>query len=93
MITSLMAKLEPPNFDQCHNHNYGTIVVITTAQIHSTKPELRFCTGSKSACGVPEIRDMVSAGNKAKRLSSVNHTTKTINHHHHHHHHFKIPLF
>ena len=28
---------------------------------------------------------MVSAGNKAKSLSSVNHTTKTIYHHHHHH--------
>ena len=28
---------------------------------------------------------MVPAGNKAKRLSSVNHTTKTIHHHHHHH--------
>ena len=26
---------------------------------------------------------MVPAGNKAKRLSSVNHTTKTIDHHHH----------
>ena len=25
---------------------------------------------------------MVPAGNKAKRLSSVNHTTKTIHHHH-----------
>ena len=30
---------------------------------------------------------LVSAGNKAKRLSSPNHTTKTIHHHHHHHHH------
>ena len=30
---------------------------------------------------------MVPAGNKAKRLSSVNHTTKTIHHHHHLHHH------
>ena len=30
---------------------------------------------------------MVPAGNKTKRLSSVNHTTKTIHHHHHHHHH------
>ena len=30
---------------------------------------------------------MVPAGNKAKCLSSVNHTTKTIHHHHHHHHH------
>ena len=29
---------------------------------------------------------MVPAGNKAKCLSSVNHTTKTIHHHHHHHH-------
>ena len=26
---------------------------------------------------------MVPAGNKAKHLSSVNHTTKTIQHHHH----------
>ena len=33
---------------------------------------------------------MVPAGNKAKRLSSVNHTTKTILHHHHHHHHHVI---
>ena len=31
---------------------------------------------------------MVPAGNKTKRLSSVNHTTKAINHHHHHHHHY-----
>ena len=29
---------------------------------------------------------MVSAENKAKRLLSVNHTTKTIHHHHHRHH-------
>ena len=27
---------------------------------------------------------MVPAGNKAKRISSVNHTTKTIHHQHHH---------
>ena len=33
------------------------VVVITTAQLHSTKPELRFCAGSKAACGVSEIRD------------------------------------
>ena len=31
------------------------------------------------------ISTVVPAGNKAKRLSSVNHTTKTIHHHHHHH--------
>ena len=30
---------------------------------------------------------MAPAGNKAKRLSSVSYTTKTIHHHHHHHHH------
>ena len=30
---------------------------------------------------------MVPVGNKAKRPSSVNHTTETIHHHHHHHHH------
>ena len=32
-------------------------VVITTAQLHSTKPELRFCAGSNPASGVSEIRD------------------------------------
>ena len=33
------------------------VVVIPTAQLHSTKPKLRFCAGSKPACGVSEIRD------------------------------------
>ena len=33
---------------------------------------------------------MVPAGNKAERLSSVNHTTKTIHRHHHHHHHHQV---
>ena len=33
---------------------------------------------------------MVPAGNKAKHLSSVNHTTKKFHHHHHHHHHHQI---
>ena len=33
------------------------IVVITTAQLHSTKPELRLCAGSNPARGVLEIRD------------------------------------
>ena len=32
-------------------------VVITTAQSHPTKPELRFCAGSNPDCGVLEIRD------------------------------------
>ena len=52
------------------------VVVITAAQLHSTKHELRFCAGSNPACAVSE------AGNMATRLSSVNHTKKTIHHHH-----------
>ena len=32
-----------------------SVVVITTAQLHSTKPELRFCAGSYPARGVLEI--------------------------------------
>ena len=32
-------------------------VVITTSQLHSTKPKLRFCAGSNPARGVSEIRD------------------------------------
>ena len=33
------------------------VVVITTAQLHSTTPELRFCAGSNPARSVSEIRD------------------------------------
>ena len=33
------------------------VVVITTAQLHSTKPELRFYAGVNRACGVSEISD------------------------------------
>ena len=36
---------------------HRSAVVITTAQLHSTKPELRFCAGSNPARGVSEIRD------------------------------------
>ena len=32
-------------------------VVITTSQLHSTKPKFRFCAGSNPARGVSEIRD------------------------------------
>ena len=44
-------------------HHYCTtvwrrgVVVTTTAQLHSTKPELSFCAGSNPARGVLEIRD------------------------------------
>ena len=34
-----------------------SVVVITTAQFHSSKAELRFCAGSNPARGVSEIRD------------------------------------
>ena len=33
------------------------VVVITTAERHSTKPELSFCTGSNPAGSVSDIRD------------------------------------
>ena len=33
------------------------VAVITTAQLHSTKPELRLCAGSNPAPGVSEIRN------------------------------------
>ena len=33
------------------------VAVINTAQLHSTKPELRLCTGSNPARGVSEIHD------------------------------------
>ena len=54
----------------------------------TSKPVLRFYAGSDSACGVSEICNgegsltMVPAGNKTKRLSLLNHTTKTIHHYH-----------
>ena len=35
----------------------ATVNIITTAQFHSSKPELRFCTGSNPARGMSEIRD------------------------------------
>ena len=34
-----------------------------------------------------ESLTVIRGGNKAKRLSPINHSAKTIHHHHHHHHH------
>ena len=34
-----------------------SVAVITIVQLHSTKPELRFCEGSNPARGVSEIGD------------------------------------
>ena len=45
-----------PTADCTHDVRRG-VVVITTAQLHSTKPELRFCAGSNPVHGVSEIRD------------------------------------
>ena len=33
------------------------VVVMNTAQLHLTKPQLRFCAGSNPACGLSEIGD------------------------------------
>ena len=66
-------------------------MIITIAQLHSTKPELRFCAGSDPAHGVSDIDD----GEDLWQLfwleirlnpfiSQPYH--KTIHHHHHHHH-------
>ena len=33
------------------------VVAINIAQLHSTMPRLRYCAGSKTACGVSEIHD------------------------------------
>ena len=33
------------------------VVVFTTAKLHSTTLEVRFCTGSNPADGVSEVRD------------------------------------
>ena len=67
------------------------VVVITTAQLNSTKSELRFCAGSNSARGLSEISDGESLRQWSrleitqKRLSSVNQSAKTVHHLHHYH--------
>ena len=33
------------------------VVVVSTTQLHPTKPELKFCTGLNPTCGVSEICD------------------------------------
>ena len=64
------------------------VVVITTAQLHPTKLELSFCRFKSCSRRVEDLRwwgplTVLPAGNKAKRLSSVIHTTKTIHLLHH----------
>ena len=64
---------------------YG-VVVINTVQLHSTEFELRFCEVQTmlvvcQRSAMVRISDKFPAGNKAKRLTSINHTTQTIHHH------------
>ena len=40
-----------------HMFELNGVVVISTAQLHSTKSELRFCAGSNLACSMSVIRD------------------------------------
>ena len=60
---------------------YRGVVVITAAQLHSVKSELRPYVGSSPVCGVLEIRNGKDLWQwfrleiKAKRLPSVTHTT------------------
>ena len=59
------------------------VVFITTAQLNSSKPDLRFCEGSNPARGVSEIRDgddlwQWSHLEIRLRFWSVNYTTETI---------------
>ena len=62
------------------------VAVITIAQLYSTKLH-RFKSCSQRVGDLPLWKSlaMVPAGNKTKRLSSVNHTIKTILHHYHYH--------
>ena len=62
-----MSQNEPQREKRCHKKPQAAIlgnneccrgvVVITTAQLHSTQPELKFCAGSNPARGVSEIHD------------------------------------
>ena len=63
------------------------VVVITTAQLYSTKPELRSCAGSNPARSMSEMRDGENLWQwsrlemRCERLSSVNQSAKTIHLH------------
>ena len=55
-VTSQTKNQEKFHINKC-NVARRRVLVITAAQLHSTKPELRFCAGSNPARGVLEIRD------------------------------------
>ena len=60
-LSSIESLVDSGTFQFDHNtltHKWRRgVVVITIAQLHSTKPELRFCAGSNPAHVVSEIRD------------------------------------
>ena len=63
------------------------VVVMNNAQLHSTKPEFKFCSGSNPALNVMEIRDGKDLWQWSRLEIRLNafcrSTTKTIHHHHH----------
>ena len=58
-MTSLNKVVEcTVSFKNWMNYSYEKfcgVVVITIAQLHSTKPEPRFCVGMNPVCGMSEI--------------------------------------
>ena len=64
------------------------VAVVTMAQLHSTKPELRFCAGSNSAHYMSEICDGENLWQcswlevRFKHFSLVNHSAKSSHYHH-----------
>ena len=55
MKVTLMLHLNQSMLQLYRTYKNRNVVVITTAQLHSTKPELRFCAGSNPARGMLEI--------------------------------------
>ena len=55
----LKVPINPATYSTNEPMQFGRLFqrAITTAQLHSTKPELRFCAGSNPARGVSEIRN------------------------------------
>ena len=54
-----------------------------------TKAQVQILLAASRRFAMVKISDNDPGWHKAKRLSSVNHTTKTIHHYHHHHHHHR----
>ena len=52
-----LIRLKSKSFVQNVANRRRGVVVVTSAQLHSAKPELRFCAGSNPARGVSEIYD------------------------------------